>query len=141
MGQSLGRPGCGSVSSLPTAGWIFSNYGDVSVDPAAAVRRRLGEAAEASLQSDSFRIDASDLMPPEVGGSTVDGAPGAFWRAMIDWVDGRRSIEEAFGDIDAEWVALRAQRARLDRPTRDVVAAITALEWCAPWVSNPEPAD
>ena len=28
---------------------------------------------------------------------------------MLDWVDGVRSIDEVFADIDAEWAALRAQ--------------------------------
>lgn len=102
------EPGNDFISA--NARFDLSNYGDVSVDPAAAaVRRRLGEAAEAALQSDSFRIDASDLMPQDIGGSTVEGDPGAFWRAMINWVDGKRSIDEAFADIDTEWAALKAR--------------------------------
>ena len=28
---------------------------------------------------------------------------------MLDWVDGVRSIDQVFADIDAEWAALRAQ--------------------------------
>ncbi len=27
---------------------------------------------------------------------------------MLDWVDGVRSIDEVFADIDAEWAALSA---------------------------------
>ena len=28
---------------------------------------------------------------------------------MLDWVDGTRSIDQVFADIDAEWAALRAE--------------------------------
>ena len=34
---------------------------------------------------------------------------GPFYQGMLDWVDGVRSIDEVFADIDAEWAALRAQ--------------------------------
>ncbi len=108
------EPGNDFIS--PNARFDLSNYGDVSVDPAAAVRRKLAEAAEAALQSDSFRIDASDLMPQEIGGSTFEGGPGAFWRAMINWVDGKRSIDEVFADIDAEWACAQSGR-RIPPPT------------------------
>ncbi len=60
----------------PNGRFDLSNYGDVTIDPAAAVPRRLGEAAKAALQSDSFRIDASDLMPPAIGGATALKAEG-----------------------------------------------------------------
>ena len=35
--------------------------------------------------------------------------PGAFWQGMLDWVDGIRTIDQVFADIDAEWAALEAQ--------------------------------
>ena len=35
--------------------------------------------------------------------------PGAFYRGMLDWVDGDRSIDQVFADIDAEWAALGAE--------------------------------
>ncbi len=28
---------------------------------------------------------------------------------MLDWVDGVRTIDEVFADIDAEWAALKAE--------------------------------
>jgi hypothetical protein len=59
------------------------------------------------LRSDTFRLDASDAMPYEIGGITTDDKPGAFYRAMIDWADGTRTIEQAFADIDAEWAELK----------------------------------
>src|SRR4029079_9267542 len=37
--------------------------------------RPTAEALKAALAADTFRFDASDLMPPEVGG-------GAFWKGM-----------------------------------------------------------
>lgn len=83
------------------------NYGDPTTDPEAAVKLRLALLQKAALESDSLRIDASDLMPPDIGGLKADGSPGAFFQAMINWVDGTRSIEQAFADIDAEWAALK----------------------------------
>ena len=57
-----------------------------------------------------FRFDASDLMPADDRRATTTAKPaGAFWQGMLDWVDGVRSIEQVFADIDAEWAALRAQ--------------------------------
>ena len=29
---------------------------------------------------------------------------------MLDWVDGTRSIDQVFADIDAEWAALESGR-------------------------------
>ena len=33
--------------------------------------------------------------------------PGAFWQGMLDWVDGVRTIDQVFADIDEEWAALK----------------------------------
>ena len=30
---------------------------------------------------------------------------------MLDWVDGVRTIDQVFADIDAEWAALKAREA------------------------------
>ena len=46
-------------------------------------------------------------MPAEIGALTLDGGLGAFWQGMVDWVDGTRTIEQVFADIDAKWAALR----------------------------------
>jgi alpha-glucoside transport system substrate-binding protein len=82
-----------------------SNYGDAS-DPAVGVHRRLADATLSALQSGTFRMDASDLMPVEIGGFTLEGGPGPFYRGMDDWVDGTRSIEQVFSDIDDAWAAI-----------------------------------
>ena len=41
--------------------------------------------------------------------TTTASSAGAFWQGMLDWVDGIRSIDQVFADIDAEWAALRAE--------------------------------
>ena len=35
-----------------------------------------------------------------------------FWQGMLDWVDGARTLDQVFADIDAEWAALRTNSAR-----------------------------
>ena len=69
--------------------------------------------AQTALAAGVFRFDASDLMPAEIGGATEDDdgetVAGAFWQGMLDWVDGVRSIDQVFADIDAEWAALKAE--------------------------------
>ena len=48
-------------------------------------------------------------MPAEIGGGSDGETVGAFWQGMIDWVDGVRSIDEVFADIDAEWATLEPE--------------------------------
>jgi alpha-glucoside transport system substrate-binding protein len=84
-----------------------SNYRDASHDPGVDdVKTSIADATLSALRSDAFRMDASDQMPPEIGALTLEGGPGAFWQGMVDWVDGTRTIEEVFADIDAAWAAL-----------------------------------
>ena len=52
--------------------------------------------AEILLNAETVRFDASDLMPPEVGA-------GTFWSAMVDYVSGAVTLEEALQEIDASW--------------------------------------
>ena len=56
------------------------------------------EAGIAVLVADatSFRFDASDLMPNEVGA-------GSFWSGMTDWVSGVVDLETMLAEIDASW--------------------------------------
>jgi hypothetical protein len=70
------------------------------------VRRRVAVATLSAVKSNAFRMDASDLMPAEIGGLTFEGGLGAFYQGMVDWVDGTRTIEKVFADIDAAWAAL-----------------------------------
>lgn len=47
-------------------------------------------------QATSFRFDASDLMPGEVGA-------GSFWKGMTDWVSGAADLDTVLAEIDASW--------------------------------------
>jgi hypothetical protein len=84
-------------------------YGDADLDPTVGARTRVASVAQSALASGLFRFDASDLMPIEIGYPTEDDGPPAFYRGMLAWVDGTRSIDQVFADIDAEWAALKAE--------------------------------
>ena len=84
-------------------------YGDANADPADAARARMASLAQTALQAGAFRLDASDLMPAEIGAGIDGVVTGAFWQGMIDWVDEVRTIDQVFADIDAKWAALRAE--------------------------------
>jgi DNA-binding SARP family transcriptional activator/ABC-type glycerol-3-phosphate transport system substrate-binding protein len=59
--------------------------------------RRRAEAVQAALSSDTFRFDASDLMPPPVGDQV-------FFDAMMTYLDeGPESVDELLAGIDAAW--------------------------------------
>ncbi len=51
------------------------------------------------LEATTFRFDASDLMPGEIGA-------GAFWTGMVDYVTGE-SAEDAAAAIQTRWDALK----------------------------------
>ena len=51
--------------------------------------------AEILQNATTFRFDASDLMPGQVG-------TGAFWTGMVDWVNGD-SLDEVLPQIDDSW--------------------------------------
>jgi alpha-glucoside transport system substrate-binding protein len=52
--------------------------------------------AELAAQATSFRFDASDLMPGEVGA-------GSFWKGMTDYVSGVADLDTVTAEIDASW--------------------------------------
>jgi len=57
------------------------------------------ELAAILAEADTFRFDASDAMPTEVGG-------GSFWQAMIDWVAaGGEGTEELLQTVEDSWPA------------------------------------
>jgi serine/threonine protein kinase/ABC-type glycerol-3-phosphate transport system substrate-binding protein len=59
--------------------------------------RPTAEALKAALAADTFRFDASDLMPPEVGGD-------AFWKGMMTYAkEGPGSLDRILRDIDDAW--------------------------------------
>ena len=85
---------------------VFASTAD---DPSAEVRGRLFTQTREALADGAFRLDASDSMPPAIGG-WLDDPPtqSAFYAGMLDWVDGVRTIDQVLVDIDAAWDALRA---------------------------------
>ena len=59
--------------------------------------RREAKLLNESLAADTFRFDASDLMPPQVGQAT-------FWNAMMTYLDGGPgSLDRILADLDAAW--------------------------------------
>jgi alpha-glucoside transport system substrate-binding protein len=54
------------------------------------------EIAEQTNDADVFRFDGSDLMPGAVG-------TGSFWEGMVDWIGGRKDLDEVLSDIDDSW--------------------------------------
>ena len=53
----------------------------------------------AALASDTFRFDASDLMPPEIGADL-------FWRDMMRYAEeGPGSLDAILTELDAAWPA------------------------------------
>jgi alpha-glucoside transport system substrate-binding protein len=59
---------------------------------------RPGAAAlDAALAADTFRFDASDLMPAEIGADR-------FWKAMITYAkEGPGSLDRILAELDAAW--------------------------------------
>ena len=52
--------------------------------------------AELVAQATSFRFDASDLMPSQVG-------QGTEWTALTDYVSGAADLDTVLAEIDASW--------------------------------------
>ena len=77
-------------------GWISANrHFDLGNYP--PLEREQAELVEAALAADTFRFDASDLMPIEIG-------EGAFWRAMMTYLaKGPESLDRILADLDAAW--------------------------------------
>lgn len=69
----------------PHATFDESNYSDETTR----------EIAKIAAESDVFRFDASDLMPPVIGSDV-------FWVEMVEWIDGK-STEETLAAIEEEW--------------------------------------
>ncbi|MBI9043954.1 MAG: carbohydrate ABC transporter substrate-binding protein [Anaerolineaceae bacterium] len=85
-----------SVKGWVEAGGAISPHNDSSLDwYADSVTRGV---AEIILNADSFRFDASDLMPKSVG-------TGTFWKYMTDYVSGSTDEDTALQEIDASWPA------------------------------------
>src|SRR5699024_2530932 len=66
-------------------GWLSPHQTFYSSQYAAETTRGVAEIASSA---EVFRFDGSDLMPGPVGG-------GSFWTAMVEWVNGDKTSQEA----------------------------------------------
>jgi alpha-glucoside transport system substrate-binding protein len=78
--------------SLP--GWFSAN---TELDPA-NLKSPIDKLAVEQLQNPelTFRFDASDLMPAEVGS-------GAEWRELTEWIASDKDDKAVLDDIEAAW--------------------------------------
>jgi alpha-glucoside transport system substrate-binding protein len=82
------------AKSTPAGGWVSANSG---LDPANLVSDM--DKLSASLLGDTsqtFRFDASDLMPAAVGS-------GAEWTQLTAWIANNQSDQETLANIQAAW--------------------------------------
>lgn len=115
--QYAAAPEWGREWSATQSGFISPNarfdtaaYGRGLDSPAAAgVLRQLGELARSAVASGTWRFDASDLMPPEIGSIRENDEPAFFYQAMVDVVDGVRTMDQVLADIEAAWQALERE--------------------------------
>jgi ABC-type glycerol-3-phosphate transport system substrate-binding protein len=78
----------------PNRGFDPANFGEGTWG---SFWRSQAKLLRASLDAGTFRFDASDLMPPEVG-------EDAFWDAMMTYLEeGPESLDRILADIDAAW--------------------------------------
>jgi alpha-glucoside transport system substrate-binding protein len=61
-------------------------------------------ASEILAEATAFRFDGSDLMPGDVGSSSLSGS---FWTEMTSWVLGEKSLSDALAAIDALYASIR----------------------------------
>ncbi len=94
-------PRFGRTAIAPTAadtGWLLANTRFDTGYYVDAQARSWADLLQASLAADLFRLDASDLMPPEIG-SIPDAA---FWVGIRDLVNGE-PIPLILQNIDNAW--------------------------------------
>jgi DNA-binding SARP family transcriptional activator/ABC-type glycerol-3-phosphate transport system substrate-binding protein len=89
-------PGYGDQQVKAGTGFMSSNRRfDVGLYPPFV--RQQAEVLVAALEADTFRFDASDLMPPEIGSDR-------FLSAMITYVqEGPESLDRILAELDAAW--------------------------------------
>ena len=82
-----------AARGLVEAGGFIAPHRDIPLEwyPSTADLRY----AQIILSADTYRFDASDLMPGQVG-------TGSFWRGMVDWANGA-DLETVLQDIDNSW--------------------------------------
>lgn len=75
----------------------MSPHLDFDLDHYPPFMRRQAEVLREALAADTFRFDASDLMPPPIGDRI-------FWNAMMTYVrQGPESLDEVLAELDEAW--------------------------------------
>jgi serine/threonine protein kinase/ABC-type glycerol-3-phosphate transport system substrate-binding protein len=89
-------PEFGAAMAAHSFGYLSPNR-RVDPDIYSPFWRKQAELIQDALTIDSFRFDASDLMPVEIG-------QGAFWEGMLTYLDeGPGSVDRILEDIEASW--------------------------------------
>jgi alpha-glucoside transport system substrate-binding protein len=96
-----------SMFLSPNLHFDVMSYGVDASGPERDIRRLMGYVTQTAIAEDGWRLDASDLMPPEVGAVSNSGR-GAFLQAMLDYVDDRRTLPDALADVEQVWAELEA---------------------------------
>ena len=129
--EFLASPEFGSTwAAQPESGFLSTNrrfdssaFG-LAGDPNADIRRDGQQALADAIERGTLRGDGSDLMPPEIGGITEAGEPGAFYQGMVDWANGVRSLDQVFVALDTAWDEWRANQVdEEEQPSLDVEAS------------------
>ena len=76
---------------------FLTPYGDANAEVFASDAQRAMN--EILLNATTFRFDASDLMPGEIGA-------GAFWTGMVDYVTGAEAADVA-ASIQDRWDSIQ----------------------------------
>jgi DNA-binding SARP family transcriptional activator/ABC-type glycerol-3-phosphate transport system substrate-binding protein len=94
FGESLAASNTGFLSA--NRGFDLTKYGPWE--------RRQAKLIYDALARDAFRFDASDLMPPPIGGPLEAGDVGLFWNAMMRYAtEGPGSLDAILAELDAAW--------------------------------------
>lgn len=81
-----------SIRPVTEAGEAFAPHREAPLSWYPAAARPVAEGVK---RAQVVRFDASDMMPEAVNRQ--------FWQAMVDWIGGARSLEEALASIDETW--------------------------------------
>ncbi len=89
-------PGIEDVTSQLSEGVIVANR-RFDMRNYSPFLRHQAEVVYASLATDTFRFDGSDLMPPVIGHDL-------FWKAMMTYMaEGPESLDRILAELDAAW--------------------------------------
>jgi alpha-glucoside transport system substrate-binding protein len=90
-------PDAGAGFAKLQAGYLSPNSRFDTANYLDPFQKQQGEFLAAALAANSFRFDASDLMPASVGA-------GTFWTGMVDWIlNGGTNTDEVFQSIEDSW--------------------------------------